>query len=165
MTLVALLGRARADERRVEDHAEHEPTYGFGYRAATHHGWLGLEAMINPFRRVTFEVNIAPVRDVGARGVAVTPKVQLAVFAGRRSTSFVSLGGELARVSFGDVTALGWGVVGDVGYERRWGDLGVQASIGFRGRSERSGRDGMVTATQPATLAPMASFALRYWFR
>lgn len=163
--LVVLLGRARADEVRVGHDAEHEPTYGLGYRAATHHGWLGLEAMINPLGRVSFEVNVAPVWDVGARGVAVTPKVQLALFLGGRSTPFVSLGGELARVSFGDVTAFGWGIVGELGYERRWRDVGVQGSIGLRGRSERSGQDGMVTATQPATLAPMASLAVRYWFR
>lgn len=138
--------------------------FGVGYRATTSHGPLALDLIALPWRRIGFELELAPIVDEGARGVVFTPKVRLA----RRSdgsTPFLYAGYELRHVRFGDVSGLGSGFVADAGYELAWRQLRLQGAVGVRGASAITGREGMVTVTQSGLFALTASFAVRYLFQ
>ena len=166
LVILVLLGSiAHADATDTPD----SKMVGIGYKAGNGIGFLGGDLIVNPMPHLGLDLHAAvfPVSGNGENGLiyAVAPAVQGFLFAGQRSTPYVSVGVVYAHLTLGGATASVLGTFVNVGYEWRWrSGLGVQlgGGIGYINKAEAT--DGQSMVSFGGNINPNLEIGVRYMF-
>ena len=165
MVLCLLASSAMADEPTVEA----ERRLGVGYKLGNGIGFYGGDVVVNPLPHLSVDLYGAYVSqtpqnsNATATGFALAPAIQGHLFAGWRSTPYLSIGMQYVSLGLGDATASGTGFFANLGYE--WtlrSGLGIQIGAGVQHLSKITATDGLTTVVMGGDTAPNLEFGIRY---
>jgi hypothetical protein len=142
---------------------------GVGYKAGNGVGFLGADLVIDPIPHLGFELqgSMFPMsaNNESSMGYAVAPELRGYLFAGPRSTPYVSVGAVYAHITLGTATASATGTFANIGYEWRWGvGLGLHLGAGVGYLTKAEAMDGPNTVTLGGKVNPNIELGLRYMF-
>jgi hypothetical protein len=148
----------------------HERMFGLGYKAGNGIGFLGADLVIDPIPHLGVDLQAAfmPVStNTGETSniYAVAPALDYYLFAGDRSTPYISAGVVYASLKLGGASASALGTFANVGYEWKWPfGLGVQlgGGVGYIAKAEAT--DGTTMVSIGGKLNPNLEIGLRYMF-
>jgi hypothetical protein len=148
-------------------------TFGIGYKLGNGIGLLGGDVVINPFPHIAIDLYAAFVPVTISNGstsdsaneYAMAPAIQYELYAGLRSTPYVSIGLQYARLTLDNVTASAWGEFANIGYEWNWkSGFGLQLGGGVQYLKEARASSGTTMVKIGGALNPNLEFGVRYMF-